>query len=316
MIMTTSAGEVVVGVNPKVNNLVRAYAAAAYDILWVLDSNILVAPGTLAHSVDALLSPASSKRSIGLVHHVPFATCDELTLGSRIETAFLNTNHCKMYLALNATEIDSCVVGKSNMYRKSHVDLLNGSLKPIPQTGMRTGVVGLPAFGRFLAEDNMIAGAIWHELGKRHDLSCDVAQNAVGHMSLWDYIWRRVRWIRVRKHMVLAPTLVEPLTESFVMALIGSTSLSRLFSFPCWLFLFLHFFGVIAVDLDVHESLSGKPLTPSIRWPFFEAWLMREILALPIWCLAMAGSQVVWRGKTYQVLRHGEVEKASTSRLN
>ena len=39
--------------------------------------------------------------------------------GSHVERAFLSTNHAKMYLAINAVAVDSCVMGKSNMYRKS-----------------------------------------------------------------------------------------------------------------------------------------------------------------------------------------------------
>ena len=67
-------GEEVVGVNPKVNNLVRAYRQASHDILWVIDSNISVDRGTLARSVDALDPPPraapSGRKRIALVHHV------------------------------------------------------------------------------------------------------------------------------------------------------------------------------------------------------------------------------------------------------
>ncbi|KAJ1310321.1 hypothetical protein OPQ81_007060 [Rhizoctonia solani] len=75
-------GERVVGVNPKVNNLMEAYDRAKYDILWVLDSNIWSAPGTLARSVDALTQDSSPR--IGLVHHVPFVppSCPSDSLGS------------------------------------------------------------------------------------------------------------------------------------------------------------------------------------------------------------------------------------------
>lgn len=87
----SDVGEEVVGVNPKVNNLMRSYRQAANDILWVLDSNVTVAPGTLARSVDALDGPhnpsASSRRRVALVHHVPFAWASEYALGSRIEEA-------------------------------------------------------------------------------------------------------------------------------------------------------------------------------------------------------------------------------------
>ncbi|KAG5647579.1 hypothetical protein DXG03_008932 [Asterophora parasitica] len=311
-------GEEVVGVNPKVNNLIRSYRQAAHDILWVLDSNVMVDPGTLARSVDAMDAPPPPgspppPRRIAVVHHVPFAFAAEAKLGSRIEEAFLNTNHAKMYIAINTVAIESCVVGKSNLYRRSDLERVNGSLKAIsPNDTLQQDDRGLAAFGRFLAEDNMIASSLWHELGLRHSLSCDVARNVVGNMTLGDYVWRRVRWIRVRKHMVLAATLVEPFTESVMLSAIAVSSLKYLFAIPPWITLLLHYSVWLSVDLDVYASLAGHPLPASIRWEFLGAWAARELLALPIYLLAIFGDEVMWRGNRYQVLRNGEVRRAAS----
>jgi ceramide glucosyltransferase len=270
--------------------------------------------GTLARSVDALDGPPTvanaSRKRIALVHHVPFAFATEPALGSYVEQAFLNTNHAKMYIAINTVAVDSCVVGKSNLYRKSDLERVDGSLKPITSIS-DSRETGLPAFGRFLAEDNMIASALWHELDVRHDLSCDVAHNAVGNMSLAEYFWRRVRWIRVRKHMVLAATLVEPFTESIVAGVVASAALHYLFNIPPWLFLPIHFVAWLFVDMDVYESLAGHPVpSGEPKWRFIGAWVLREGLALPIWLFAIWGSTVNWRGKKYVVMRNGEVRRA------
>ncbi|KAJ4484892.1 glycosyltransferase like family 2-domain-containing protein [Lentinula edodes] len=310
-------GQENVGVNPKVNNLMGAYRSAANDILWVLDSNVTVHSGTLARAVDALQAPTKSGKRVALVHHVPFAFSTESRVGSRIDEAFLNTNHAKMYLAINTVAIESCVVGKSNLYRRSDLERVNGSLKPITSTepnAKQDGLCGLPAFGRFLAEDNMIASALWHELGLRHDLSCDVARNVVGNMSLHDYVQRRIRWIRVRKNMVFAATLVEPFTESIVLVAIGSSSLKYLFGLPRWPCILVHFFMLLIVDLDVYTSLAGHPLPQSIKWEFLAGWVAREILALPIFMLAIFGNTVEWRGRQYRVLSNGEVQHVSNHR--
>lgn len=294
----------------------RAYKQAAHDILWVLDSNVMVDSGTLARSVDVLDGPPSaapsSRKRIALVHHVPFAFATEYSLGSHVEQAFLNTNHAKMYIAINTVAIDSCVVGKSNLYRKSDIERVDGTLKPVTSNDEPHRDKGLAAFGRFLAEDNMIASALWHELDLRHELSCDVARNAVGNMSLADYFWRRVRWIRVRKRMVFAATLIEPFTESIVAGVLASLGLRYLFGIPPWLFLILHFAVWLSVDLDVYASLAGYPLpSGAVWWRFIGAWALREALALPIWAFAIWGSTVDWRGKTYIVMRNGEVRRAS-----
>ncbi|KAJ7092558.1 nucleotide-diphospho-sugar transferase [Mycena epipterygia] len=312
-------GEEKVGANPKVNNLIRSYRQAANDILWVIDSNVTAHPGTLARSVDALVGPPSTvtRRRIALVHHVPFAVVTESRIGSRIEEAFLNTNHAKMYIAINTVAVEPCVMGKSNLYRRSDLERVNGSMKPIQSSDpvpTQSGSCGLPVFGRFLAEDTMIASALWHELGDRHELSCDIARNVVGNMSFSDYVWRRVRWIRVRKYVVFGATLVEPLTESVVLSIIGAASLKYLFGVQFWISLCVHFALWIYVDLDVYASLAGHPLPPAIRWQFGAAWAARELLALPIYLLAIFGNEVTWRGRAYKILKNGEVERAEKSR--
>ncbi|KAG2138535.1 glycosyltransferase family 21 protein [Suillus clintonianus] len=309
-------GEEVVGVNPKINNLIRSYHEATHDILWVIDSGVSVAPGTLARSV-ALLETSTptifSKKRIALIHHVPFASTQEQFLGSLIEEAFLNTNYAKMYLAINVTAVEACVVGKSNLYRRSDLERLNGSLKPRaltdndqPEDCLR----GLAAFGKFLAEDYAISSALWHELDLRHDLSCDVAHYTIGKMSFSDYVWKRVRWIRVRKHMVLIADVAEPFTESLVAGSIAAAALWYLFGIRVWLFLVIHNAAWLWVDLDVYESLAGRPLAADRRWLFIGAWCLRELLALPIWILAMLGDEVVWRGKRYEMFGAGEVRSS------
>jgi ceramide glucosyltransferase len=210
-----------------------------------------------------------------------------------------------MYIAINAVGIESCVVGKSNLYRRSDIDRLNASLVPIHlQTTLERREHGLRAFGKYLAEDNTIASAIWHELGLRHDFSCDVAHNVVGSMSFFDYVWRRVRWIRVRKHMVLTATLLEPFTESVVLCFIGSLSGRFLLNIPISLFSILHFVLWLSLDLDVYASIASKK--EKIDSAFILAWAGREILAFPIFLLAIFGDEVVWRGEKYRVLKNGE----------
>lgn len=303
-------GEETVGINPKVNNLVRSYREAAHDILWVIDSNISVAPEALARSVDVLMrdpSQTSSKRRIGLVHHVPFAIARDNYLGARVEEAFLNTNHAKMYLAINTIAIDSCVVGKSNLYRRSDLDRTTAqSIEGEPSADKR----GLVAFGSFLAEDNTIARALWHELGLRHDVAFDTAIDTIGRMTLADYVWRRVRWIRVRKHMVLIATIAEPFTECFVAGAIAAVSLRRLLGISPWLFLPVQLLAWLWVDFDVYESLAGRPLPSEKRWRFLAAWFIRELLALPIFLLAIFGNEVVWRGQTYQITKSGRAKRS------
>ncbi|KAJ2302539.1 Ceramide glucosyltransferase, partial [Coemansia sp. RSA 2706] len=58
-----------VGINPKVNNMLKAFDQAQHDLLWICDSNVYTDPGTLRRSVDLLLD----NKRLGVIHHVVFS---------------------------------------------------------------------------------------------------------------------------------------------------------------------------------------------------------------------------------------------------
>ncbi|ORX91659.1 hypothetical protein K493DRAFT_227502 [Basidiobolus meristosporus CBS 931.73] len=269
-------GESLIGVNPKINNLIRAYNSAKYDIVWILDSNVFTHAGCLGRSVDKLTKP-----KVGLVHHAPFGVKPN-SFGSELELMFLNTAHAKMYNAINFASVDSCVVGKSNMFRRSVLE--------------RVG--GLSAFKKYLAEDNEIAQAIW-DMGYKHEMTQDLAYQSLGTMKTIDYFKRRARWIRLRKYMVTTATLVEPFTESIVCGLLASYGFSLLWKIHPLSFFAFHMIFWFLNDLNNFQVLMKSPVN-NIR-DFIMTWSLREIAALPLWAYAMSGSRVEWRGSPYVI---------------
>ncbi|ORE09524.1 hypothetical protein BCV72DRAFT_61905 [Rhizopus microsporus var. microsporus] len=277
-------GDRQVGINPKINNMVRSYEEAKYDILWILDSNVYVDKDTLGRSVDELSRPG-----IGLVHHLPLAVQPK-NYAAEIEHLFLDTNHAKMYLAINGVGIASCVMGKSNLYRRSDLEKAGGLVK----------------FGKYMAEDNVIGEALWHQ-GLRHSMSADAACQALGELSLKGYSRRRARWVRLRKYIVTAATLVEPITESILCGLLGAFSSRALFGTSIvtffgihWLLWFINDY-VLYVTLVEHAVANERLAIPR----FLRAWLSREILALPLYLYAMAGTRISWRDQEYKCMPDG-----------
>lgn len=59
------------------------------------------------------------------------------TGGGRLEELFLSSSHAKMYTAINTVLIAPCIVGKSNMFRRSHLDYLTA---PSPGDRNNSGV--------------------------------------------------------------------------------------------------------------------------------------------------------------------------------
>ncbi|KAI8075880.1 glycosyl transferase family 21-domain-containing protein [Gilbertella persicaria] len=291
-------GDHQVGINPKINNMIESYRTAKYDIVWVLDSNVHIDKDTLGRSVDKLLMPG-----IGLVHHLPIAV-QPASYAAQIEQTFLDTNHAKMYLAINAVGIASCVMGKSNLYRRSDLD--------------RVG--GLESFGKYMAEDNIIGEALWYQ-GLRHAMSADTACQALGSISLKGYCGRRARWVRLRKYIVTAATLVEPMTESILCGLMGAYGFHALFGLSMSLFLVFHwtwwfindyFLYQILIHSSLHSLDAQKPL-PFLY--FLRAWVSREMLALPLYLYAMAGTKISWRDQEYRCISDGTAVAIQTKSI-
>jgi hypothetical protein len=42
------------------------------------------------------------------------------------------------------------------------------------------------------------------------------------------------------------------------------------------------------------------------KFSFIFSWLARELLALPIFLIAVVGNEITWRGQRYKVMRNGE----------
>lgn len=236
-------------------------------------------------------------------------------------------------------------MGKSNLYLKSDVQrIIPGRKPPSKPTSNLSSfqnpkpifwfpfetdlsshpapILGLPSFAPYLAEDNMLALSLMHQLSIRHSLSTpDVAINLIGPMSFADYFWRRVRWIRVRKEMTKIATLVEPLTESVVLGWLVYWAVSRTIVpwfrtgwFSLAAFWMIHWGAWATVDGFVMTSLSPSPEADRKEWaPLLAAWMARECLAFPVWAVAMWGSEVEWRGRTYRVLPDGKAKEIQHS---
>lgn len=154
--------------------------------------------------------------------------------GSRIEEMFLSSSHAKMYSAINSVLIAPCVVGKSNMFRRSHLNYLT-STEPSQVRGRNPGI---DFFSDNICEDHLIGDLLWKrqipdeqqggkQWGKHALVFGDLAIQPVADMNIRAYLARRVRWLRVRKFTVFLATFVEPGTEALLCTLylaLGATT--------------------------------------------------------------------------------------------
>ncbi|KAJ5494955.1 Ceramide glucosyltransferase [Penicillium diatomitis] len=289
------------------------------------------------------------------------------TGGGRLEELFLSSSHAKMYTAINTVLIAPCIVGKSNMFRRSHLDYLTA---PVPGDRYKRHP-GVDYFSDNICEDHLIGDLLWRqqvreerELGERWGKHAmvfgDLAIQPVANMSVQGYVARRIRWLRVRKFTVLLATLVEPGTESLLCTLYGAWGITTAlapylvrngYHFASLLSTWTAFFGVFAlgialwivtdwtlyinlhssqaIEVDDDTPVFARPCrrpSQATRRPFLQwlvAWLGRELLALPIWIIAVYGGvTVVWRERRFKVgfdarvreIREDQPNRASSSR--
>ena len=265
--------------------------------------------------------------------------------GGRLDEMFMATTHAKFYGAINAVGIAPCVVGKSNMFRKSHLDqVTDGSLNPIiPREEHRP--TGVDYFSHHICEDHSIGDLLWRSKIPGHSnhgiVWGDLVIQPMAGMSVAAYVARRVRWLRARKFTVLAATIVEPGVESILCGFYFSFAMTtvpwihqnlgipRTWVTMCliWLsfvtiwmladwtvFRRLHSANSIKMDEDTPKFAKGTTGPTRVYKRIFAEWLAawvgRELMALPIWTWAvLLGGTVNWRGKTFKVRFDTTVEE-------
>lgn len=372
------------GPNPKIRNLSRAYKEAKSDVIWIVDCNVWISHSAANRMVDRLcgFGPNGTRvQPYRFVHQLPIVVDQKVpwksgetnlswwkkagfktslstslktmlsttirTKGGRLEEMFMATSHAKFYSFFCAAAARACVVGKSNMFRRSHLDRLTREADPSKPSG-------IDFFSHNICEDQLIGTMLWQETsptdeppqqkwGKHALVQGAVVVQPVAQMSVGDFVARRLRWQRVRKFEKLTAFIVEPGIESLVWSAHGAFAITTLPFFynnlgvsPTWGgFASVWSMGVVALcvmDWFVYRKLhSGASQDTNENTPYWAlpprnsshkrsfgewiaAWICRELLALPIWCLAGCGSTVTWRSKRFRVGMDMEVHELPPSK--
>lgn len=249
-------------VSPKLDVLVTPLACAVHDYVLTKDSNITLAPGSLA----ALMQ--SFTETVGLVVAIPVAVRPE-RLAGRIE-AWLVNGHARLLLSAAAAGI-GFGVGKTMLFRRSDLDRIGGVM----------------ALGGMLAEDTALARTL-----ARHGLVTVFAHETVaqeiGPRSFREVYDRQVRWAVIRRSNEKFSFPLEPLASPLPAALAAALA-APLVDLPAW----VAFSGTLGVWFAAETGFAAmKGWEVSGFAPV--AFLGREILALAAWLRAWTTHEVVW----------------------
>lgn len=276
-----SVGTAAVGINPKVNNIAAAYAAAAHDLVWINDAG-LVAPDPETPR-ELVATAVRAGAGLSVVHQLPTVAAGT-TLGDAIEQLYFGTKHARWYLFFDLLTLN-CVNGMSIVFRRSAL----------------AAVGGLEPFGAHIAEDYYMTQALY-DTGLRPRLSAPPAVQRAPPRGTAAVYTRHLRWTRLRQGFLPAAVAGELLLECFVIGPAAAWAAQRLSPAAAaagwpWL-LAAHLALWFASDLCLLSAFHPRRHQPA--WPrYVAAWLTRELGELVMFGHAIAGSEVTWRGNTF-----------------
>lgn len=249
-------------VSPKLNNLAAPLAQAQHDFVFTKDSNITLAPSTVAAFMQ------NFTEGVGLVVAVPVAVRPE-SLAGRIE-AWLINGHARLLLTV------SCLgfgfgVGKAMLFRRSDL----------------AAAGGFEAMSHMLAEDTALSKALARR-GLKTVFAHRTVEQEIGARSFREIYERQVRWCVIRRTNERFSYPLEPLYSPLPAALAGAlaapladASAAQMFS------------AVLIAWFCIEAGFAAlKGWEVSLWSPL--AFLGREILSLAAWLRAWTTYDVVW----------------------
>lgn len=250
--------------NPKLNNLVKGWAAAKYDYILMADSNVLLPPDYLQRLI------ARWTEDTGLVTSPPAGIRAENAWG-QLEAAFLNTYQGRWQLSSDAMG-NGYAQGKMLFWRR---DILENA-------------GGLAALGQDMAED-VASTKVVRAAGLKVRLLGDLLPQPIGRRALPEVWKRQVRWAKVRRMGFPALYSAELLTGLFV-PLVLTIALIMAGVLPLWSLAGL--FGLWFGAEYALARLAGWPADPRD----VALWVLRDLMLPGIWAMAWVGNGFEWRG--------------------
>lgn len=269
--------------NPKLNNIVKGWAAARHRWIVLADNNVLMPE----HYLDDLFQSFTS--GVGLVCSPPVGS-HPIGFWAELECAFLNTYQARWQSAADTIGF-GFAQGKSMLWRRDILD----------------DAGGIEALGAEIAED-----AAATKIVRSHGLDVRLVdrpfEQPLGlrtRAQVWD---RQVRWARLRRAtfpLFYAPEILSGCSLPAAAAVVAATAfdVDPLIALA----------GLLSVWMGA-EVLLARVAGWHLRWHSPFAWLLRDALLPVLWVEGWLGDTFVWRGNDMSVAEQNR-ELAVTNKI-
>lgn len=268
-------GDVAVSANPKLNNCVKGWEAAATEWVILADSNVLMPKDYIQRML------ASWRPDTGLVCSTPAGSRPQ-GFAAELECAFLNTFQARWQYAGEALGF-GFAQGKSMLWNKPFLD----------------GRGGIAALGQEIAED-AAATKLVRRAGKHVHLVGQPFEQPLGERSLHDVVQRQFRWARLRRVTFLPFFAPEIFAGPLLAVLLAQVAASGL-GYPLWLAPLLVLLPWYAAEIALARGVGWY-----LSWRMPLALLVRDVVFPGIWAYAFVAGEVSWRGNAMKIRTDGD----------
>ena len=260
--------------NPKLNNIVKGWRAAAHDWIVIADSNVLMP----ADYIQRLL--AASRGDTGLVCSPPVG-CRPEGFFAELECAFLNTYQARwQYFA--DTIGWAFAQGKTMLWRRDVLEAAGG----------------IEALGLELAEDAAATKVVAAQ-GLRVRLVDAPFGQPLGYRRATEVWNRQVRWARLRRGSFPQYFMPEILSGG-VPPILCAALLAFMLDLPV-----VPAAGMFATLWYLAEYHLARVAGWHVSALSPLAWLLRDLLLPLLWFNGWRTAEFVWRGNAMRVVENG-----------
>ena len=263
-------GDVPVSSNPKLNNCVKGWRAAAHEWVVMADSNVLMPPDYLQRCL------AAWKPDTGLVCSTPIGSKPG-NLWAELECGFLNTLQARWQYVGEALGL-GFAQGKTMLWRR---EFLN-----------RHG--GIEALAAEIAEDAASTKLVRRE-GLHVHLVDSPFEQPLGIRGLGEVWARQVRWARLRRKTFPAFFALEILTGCLLTAVATAYS-AYAYDYNALLASILVVAIWMAAEVQLALAAGWR-----VTWASPLIWLMRDSSLPLLYVSGWLADDFVWRGNAMDV---------------